>query len=134
MFILRRVMIMGILSGVFKSRDKPQNATSGSAYRSFIGGSSSGKNQFLMNFLYDTGARIQEALDVKSRDLRNDKTPTVTLHEKGCAVRCVMIRRGCVFKSMLSWQGKSARMCRRAYIRICGDIPGLCIYINMKWI
>lgn len=35
---------MGILSGVFKSRDKPQNTTSGSAYRFFIGGSSSGKN------------------------------------------------------------------------------------------
>ena len=35
---------MGILTGIFKSRDKPQNATSGSAYRFFIGGSSSGKN------------------------------------------------------------------------------------------
>ncbi len=35
---------MGILSGIFKSRDKPQNATSGSACRFFIGGSSSGKN------------------------------------------------------------------------------------------
>ena len=37
-------MVMGILSGIFKSRDKPQNATSGSAYRFFTGGSSSGKN------------------------------------------------------------------------------------------
>ncbi len=35
---------MGILQGIFKSRDKPQNATSGSAYRFFIGASSSGKN------------------------------------------------------------------------------------------
>lgn len=35
---------MGILKGIFKSRDKPKNATSGSAYRFFIGGSSSGKN------------------------------------------------------------------------------------------
>ena len=35
---------MGILTGIFKSRDKPQNATSGGAYRFFIGGSSSGKN------------------------------------------------------------------------------------------
>ena len=35
---------MGILAGIFKSRDKPQNATSGSAYRFFIGASSSGKN------------------------------------------------------------------------------------------
>ena len=35
---------MGILASIFKSRDKPQNATSGSAYRFFTGGSSSGKN------------------------------------------------------------------------------------------
>lgn len=35
---------MEILQSIFKSRDKPQNATSGSAYRFFIGGSSSGKN------------------------------------------------------------------------------------------
>lgn len=35
---------MRILTSIFKSRDKPQNATSGSAYRFFTGGSSSGKN------------------------------------------------------------------------------------------
>ena len=35
---------MGILSGIFKARDKPTNATSGSAYRFFMGGSTSGKN------------------------------------------------------------------------------------------
>lgn len=35
---------MGILSGIFKARDKPTNSTAGSAYRFFLGGSSSGKN------------------------------------------------------------------------------------------
>ena len=35
---------MGILAGIFKARDKPQNATSWSAYPFFTGGSSSGKN------------------------------------------------------------------------------------------
>ena len=34
---------MGVLTSIFKSRDKPQNATSGSAFRFFIGNSSSGK-------------------------------------------------------------------------------------------
>ena len=34
---------MGILSGLFHSRDKPINATSGSSYRFFLGGSTSGK-------------------------------------------------------------------------------------------
>ncbi len=35
---------MNILSKMFKARDKPTNATSGSAYRFFLGGSTSGKN------------------------------------------------------------------------------------------
>lgn len=34
---------MGILSGIFKARDKPVNATSGSSYRFFMGSSTSGK-------------------------------------------------------------------------------------------
>ena len=34
---------MSILSGLFKSRDKPVNRTAGSAYRFFMGGSTSGK-------------------------------------------------------------------------------------------
>ena len=34
---------MGILNGLFHSRDKPTNATSGSSYRFFLGGSTSGK-------------------------------------------------------------------------------------------
>ena len=36
-------MNMGILSGLFHSRDKPTNATPGSSYRFFLGGSTSGK-------------------------------------------------------------------------------------------
>ncbi len=34
---------MGIFSGLFRSRDKPTNATPGSSYRFFLGGSTSGK-------------------------------------------------------------------------------------------
>lgn len=34
---------MGILSGLFRSRDKPKNYTSGSSFSFFLGGSSSGK-------------------------------------------------------------------------------------------
>ncbi len=36
------------------------------------------RDQFLMIFLYDTGARIQEVLDVKICDIKVDRTPTVT--------------------------------------------------------
>lgn len=35
---------MSIFSGFFHSRDKPQNSTAGSAYRFYLGGSTSGKN------------------------------------------------------------------------------------------
>ena len=35
---------MGILSGLFHSRDKPQNRTTGSSYTFFMGGSTAGKN------------------------------------------------------------------------------------------
>lgn len=35
---------MSIFSGLFKSRDKPQNSTAGSAYRFYMGGSTAGKN------------------------------------------------------------------------------------------
>jgi len=34
---------MGLFSGLFKSRDKPQNSTAGSAYTFFMGGSTAGK-------------------------------------------------------------------------------------------
>ena len=34
---------MGIFSGLFKSRDKPQNRTTGSNYAFFFGGTTSGK-------------------------------------------------------------------------------------------
>src|SRR5699024_8377131 len=47
-------------------------------------------------FLYYTGARIQEALDVKICDLRIDKTPTVTLHGKGGKIRVVPLMKDTV--------------------------------------
>lgn len=34
---------MGIFSGLFRSRDKPQNRTTGSSYAFFMGGSTAGK-------------------------------------------------------------------------------------------
>ena len=34
---------MGIISGLFKSRDKPTDRTTGSSYSFFLGGTDSGK-------------------------------------------------------------------------------------------
>lgn len=47
------------------------------------------RDQFLMIFLYDTGARIQELLDVRLQDLRLGNISTVTLIGKGSKARTV---------------------------------------------
>jgi len=47
------------------------------------------RDQVFMIFLYDTGARIQEVLNVRLCDLKLGKTPTVTLFGKGRKVRIV---------------------------------------------
>lgn len=47
------------------------------------------RDQFLMVLLYDTGARIQELMDIRFCDIRLGKTPTVILHGKGNKVRTV---------------------------------------------
>ena len=49
-----------------------------------------------MIFLYDTGARIQEVLDVKICDIKVDRTPTVTLHGKGKKTRIVPLMKDTV--------------------------------------
>ena len=54
------------------------------------------RDQFLMIFLYDTGARIQEVLDVKICDIKVDRTPTVTLHGKGKKTRIVPLMKDTV--------------------------------------
>ena len=47
------------------------------------------RDQFIMLLLYDTGARIQELMDITLRDIQLGKTPTVTLHGKGDKTRVV---------------------------------------------
>ena len=47
------------------------------------------RDRFFMILMYDTGARIQEVLDIRLCDLRLGKTPTVTLHGKGDKTRSI---------------------------------------------
>jgi site-specific recombinase XerD len=47
------------------------------------------RDRVFMILMYDTGARIQEMIDIKLCDLRLDKTPTVLLHGKGRKIRTV---------------------------------------------
>lgn len=50
------------------------------------------RDAFLMLFLYKTGARIQELLDIQLRDLQFGKAPVVTLCGKGGKSRTVPLR------------------------------------------
>ncbi|MCD8369594.1 MAG: site-specific integrase [Clostridiales bacterium] len=54
------------------------------------------RDQFLMIFLYDTGGRIQEVLNVKLNDIKLGGTPTVTLFGKGRKVRTVPLMKDTV--------------------------------------
>ena len=45
----------------------------------------------IMSLLYDTGARVQELIDLKVKDIRIDSPSTVTLHGKGNKFRQVPI-------------------------------------------
>lgn len=47
------------------------------------------RDQFLMILLYDTGARIQEVLNLRIKDIHLGTTPTATLLGKGSKVRTV---------------------------------------------
>lgn len=49
------------------------------------------RDQFLMIVLYDTGARIQEVMNLQLKDFKLEGTPTVTLHGKGKKIRVVPI-------------------------------------------
>lgn len=49
------------------------------------------RDQFLMILLYDTGARIQEIMNLHLKDFRLGETPTVILHGKGKKTRVVPI-------------------------------------------
>jgi len=47
------------------------------------------RNRCILVLMYDTGARVQEIADIKIKDFRWGKTPTVTLHGKGGKERTV---------------------------------------------
>ena len=69
------VNIMGIFSGIFKSRDAPTNRTAGSAYSFFLGQSASGKrvnerSAMQTSAVYACVRVISESVDVKPEQVR----------------------------------------------------------------
>ena len=54
------------------------------------------RDMFIMLFLYKTGARVQELLDIRLRDIQFGQNPRVVLHGKGEKVRSVPLRENVV--------------------------------------
>lgn len=50
------------------------------------------RDAFLMLFLYKTGVRVQELVDIKIKDIKFDTQSSVLLHGKGNKVRSIPIR------------------------------------------
>ncbi len=50
------------------------------------------RDMFLMLFLYQTGARVQEIANVRIKDISFGKPAVVTLHGKGGKIRCIPLR------------------------------------------
>lgn len=50
------------------------------------------RDAFLMLFLYKTGARVQELVDVRLNDIQLGDTPRVLLHGKGAKTRAIPLR------------------------------------------
>jgi len=50
------------------------------------------RDAFMLLFLYKTGARVQELLNVKLNDIQLGETPRVLLHGKGDKIRAVPLR------------------------------------------
>jgi len=50
------------------------------------------RDAFLMLFLYKTGARVQELVDVRLSDIQLSSSPRVVLHGKGAKARAIPLR------------------------------------------
>lgn len=49
------------------------------------------RDKVMLSVLYDSGARVQELVDLKVKDVRTDKPAVITLHGKGNKIRQVPI-------------------------------------------
>ena len=59
-FYLYEEGMMGIISRIFRARDKPENKTAGSSYAFFMGGSTSGKSVTERSAMQMTAVRLRE--------------------------------------------------------------------------
>lgn len=130
---------MGLFSGLFKSRDKPQNATTGSTYRFFLGQTTSGKpvnerSAMQMTAVYSCVRILAEAIaglplhvldeqDGKSRKKAVDHPLYSILHDEPNHEMTSFIFRETLMTHLLLWGNAYAQIIRNGRGEVLGLYP-----------
>ena len=130
---------MGILSGIFRSRDKPENRTSGSSYSFFLGNSSSGKyvnerTSMQMTAVYSCVRILSEAIaslplnlykytDTGGKERAADHPLYFLLHDEPNSEMTSFVFRETLMTHLLLWGNAYAQIIRNGKGEIIGLYP-----------
>ena len=130
---------MGIFSGLFKSRDKPQNRTSGSNYAFFMGGTTSGKavterSAMQMTVVYSCVRILSEAVaglplhlykytDSGGKAMALDHSLYRLLHDEPNPEMSSFVFRETLMTHLLLWGNASAQIIRNGKNEIVALYP-----------
>jgi nanoRNase/pAp phosphatase (c-di-AMP/oligoRNAs hydrolase) len=74
---------MGLFTGIFRSRDKPQNRTAGSNYTFYMGGTTSGKVTNEMVIVADNFTEVENGVACELRSSRYNINPVAVKYGGG---------------------------------------------------
>lgn len=130
---------MGLFTGIFRSRDKPQNRTAGSSYSFFFGGSSSGKNvnemsAMQMTAVYSCVRILAEAVaglplhlyrytDDGGKEKAVDHPLYILLHDEPNPEMSSFVFRETLMTHLLLWGNAYAQIIRNGKGEVVGLYP-----------
>ena len=130
---------MGFLSGLFRSRDAPRNSTSGSAYRFFMGNSTSGKrvnerSAMQMTAVYSCVRILSEAVaglplhlyqytDKSSKEKAVDNPLYFLLHDEPNTEMTSFVFRETLMTHLLLWGNAYSQIIRNGKGEVMGLYP-----------
>ena len=130
---------MNILSGLFKSRDRPKNATSGSSFRFYLGNSTAGKNvsessAMQMTAVYACVRVLSEAVaglplhlykytDKGSKEKAIDHPLYFLLHDEPNPEMCSFVFRETMMTHLLLWGNAYAQIIRNGKGEVMAIYP-----------
>lgn len=138
---------MGVLSGLFRSRDKPENRTSGSSYSFFLGTSTSGKyvnerTSMQMTAVYSCVRILSEAIaslplqlykytDTGGKERAADHPLYFLLHDEPNTEMTSFVFRETLMTHLLLWGNAYAQIIRNGKGEIVGLYPLMPDRINV---